>query len=315
MVIPSNRGSGRLRARQVERILSGEEPRDSTGAFLAAMVQDLRDVSRAEVPSGVAARHLLKMRLATEMGEGGPGPLPELDEPELPPVRPLERRRPAVAALGLAAAMVMMVGIAASISGPRSAGTRAGSIITSEVPDRSTGDRAGGFERFITNNPPTTDVGCGTTRLSALAVSLTGEVAPVLSQWPAVCPSSSGPVQPNVQSNGGAVVDRSLSTVVAGALDGGSSGSRTGVQVGGGGGSGGGDAGSGTDGGSGNNPGPGGDSGGGQDPVGGGTGGTTDPGATAKGNANGHDKNRGKGGDGPGASDHKEKGSGKKAGH
>lgn len=315
MVIRPSRGSGRLRARQVERILSGANARDPVGAFLADLVQDLRDVSGAEVPSSVAARHLQKMRMATEMGVGGPGPLPELEEPELPPVHTLERRRPAVA-VGLAAAMVVMVGIAASITGSRTAGTRAGSIVTGEVPPRSAQHRTGAVERFIASGPQTADLpGCGTMRLSALAVSLTSEVAPVLSQWPEVCPSSSGPARPKVaQPNGGAAVDQPLTTVVAGALHGANSGSRSGVEVGGGQGSSGGDTGSGTDGGSGNNPGSGGNSGGGEDPVGGGAGGTTEPGAKAKGNGDGHDKHRGKGGDGPRASDD-QKGSGKKAGH
>ena len=150
-VFPStNRASGRLRAKQVERILSGDEARDPVGAFLAEMVQDLRDVARAEVPSGVAARHLLKMRMATEMGEGGPEPLLDVEEAAIPPPRPLERRRRTVAALGLAAAMVVMVGVAASITGPRTGGTRAGGILRSDVP-RLPQDGPGRVDRFVRN--------------------------------------------------------------------------------------------------------------------------------------------------------------------
>lgn len=151
MVIPSmNRGRGRFRPKQVERILSGEEVRDSVGAFLAAMVQDLRDVSRAEVPSSIAARHLLKMRMATEMDAVGPEPLLDEEEPALPPPRPLERRQRKVAAVGIAAAMVVMVGVAASITGPPSGGTRAGGV-RSDVPTRMSPEGPGRFDQFVTN--------------------------------------------------------------------------------------------------------------------------------------------------------------------
>ncbi|HEX2069867.1 MAG TPA: hypothetical protein VHH54_06655, partial [Actinomycetota bacterium] len=146
-----NSGRGRFRAKQIERILSGEEVRDPVGVFLAALVQDLRDVSRAEVPSSVAARHLLKMRMATEMDVGDPEPLLDEEEPSLPPPIPLERRRRAVAAVGIAAAMVVMVGVAASITGPRSGGTRAGGVLRTDVPSRPSPDGPGRFDQFVTN--------------------------------------------------------------------------------------------------------------------------------------------------------------------
>jgi hypothetical protein len=212
-VIPSmNRSFGRFRPKQVERILSGEEVRDPVGAFLAAMVQDLRDVSRAEVPSSVAARHLLKMRMATEMDEGDPEPLLDVEEPAVPPARPLERRRPAVAALGLAAAMVVMVGLAASITGPPPGGTRSGGILR-DVPPQLSPEGPGRFDQFVTNEA----------RSSAS------------SREPGQLPSGG-----STGTDGGTSSDQP-----AGVIDGQGSGQPSGGGTGGGDGSGGGDSGSG----------------------------------------------------------------------
>jgi hypothetical protein len=312
-VVPSkSRGSGPLRAKQVERILSGDEPRDHVSAFLTAMIQDLRDLSRAEIPSSVAAQHLLKMRLATEMGEAGPEPLLEAEEPVLPPPRPLERRRPTVAALGLAAAMVVMIGIAASITLPRIAGTRAGGVVRSDVPPTVVENGPGGLDRSIANDLQTADVrGCGITRLSALSISLASEVAPVLPQWPPLCPSSLRDVNPqSVITSRGPAAGQPLATVVtgvisAGAIDGSNSMTRSGDGPGGPRGSVGADTRSGTGTGSGNNPGSGGGSGSGENPAGGGTGGTTDPRPNAKWHGKGRDDGGGHGGDdGPRTSGH-----------
>ena len=226
-VIPSmNRGSGRFRSKQVDRILSGDEVRDPAGAFLAALIQDLRDVSRAEVPSNVAARHLQKMRMATEMGEGGPEPLLDEEEPALPPPRPLERRRPAIAALGLAAAVVVMLGVAASFSGPRTGGTRAGGVIRSDVPPMVQ-DPPGRFDRFVTNE--------------ARRVASTRE--------PSQPPSGGSTGTDGVTS----------SEQPAGVIGGQGSGQPSGGGTGGGGGSGGGDSGSGDEPQTGGGPGSGGD--------------------------------------------------------
>jgi hypothetical protein len=300
VVRSKGRGSGRFRARQAERILSGDEPRDHVSAFLTAMIQDLRDVSRAEIPSSVAARHLLRMRLAREMSAAGPEPFLEEEEPVLPPPRPRERR-PTVAALGVAAAMVVMIGIAASITLPRAAGTRAGGVVRSHVPPVvETGP--GGLDRFIPDDHQSAEVrGCGITRLTALAVSLTSEVAPVLPQWPPLCPSSVRDVNPqSVKTARGPAAGQPPATVVtgaisAGAIDGSSSMIRSGAGPGGPRGSGGG-------------------SGSGENRAGGGTGNTTDPGPNATGHSKGRDNGGGHGGDdGLRASGYVEKGSGKKA--
>ncbi len=284
MLIPSmNRGSGRFRARQVERILSGDEARGPVGVFLAEMVQDLRDVSHAEVPSSVAARHLLKMRMATELGMGDPEPLLDVEEPALPPARPLERRRRTVAALGLAAAMVVMVGVAASITGPGNGGTRAGGIVRRDVPPLLQDD-PGRFDRFVTNearrSASTRDPG------QSPSGGSTGPAGGASSEQPAGVIGGQGSAQPVGSGTGG----------------GGSSG---------GGGSGGGGSG-GADSGSGEQPQSGGGSGSGGDVVGRGTGGDN-PGQkdTTR------DKGRGKGGGksrGDGAGGSGDKGSSKKGG-
>jgi hypothetical protein len=273
MVIPSkNRGSGRFRARQVERILSGDEARDPVGAFLAEMVQDLRDVSRAEVPSSVAARHLLKMRMATEMGEGGPEPLLDVEEPALPPARPLERRRRTVAALGLAAAMVVMVGVAASITGPRDGGTRAGGIVRNDVPPLQ--DDPGRFDRFVTNEAR----------------------------------SSASTREPDQSPSGGSTgpAGGASSGQPAGVIDGQGSPQPAGSGTGGGGGSGGANTGSGDE------PGSGGGSGSGGDVGGRGKGGDANRGPKDKGDGKGRGKGGGKSGDRAQAGGETEKGSSKK---
>jgi hypothetical protein len=225
-VIPSmNRGFGRFRPKQVERILSGEEVRDPVGAFLAAMVQDLRDVSRAEVPSSVAARHLLKMRMATEMDEGDPEPLLDVEEPALPPARPLERRRPAVAVIGLAAAVVVMLGVAASISGPPTGGTRAGGVV-SDVPPQLAPEGPGRFDQFATNEARSS----ASSRESSQSPSggSTGTVGGTPSDQPAGVTAGQGSGQPSGGGGGG-----------GGGSGGGGSGSGEQPQSGGGSGSGG----------------------------------------------------------------------------
>ncbi len=277
MVIPSrSRGSGRLRARQVERILSGDDPRDHVSAFLAAMVQDLRDVSRTEVPSSVAARHLLKMRLATEMGEGGPEPLRDAEERELLPPQSLERRRSRITAVGIAAAMVVMVGVAATLTGPpENAGTRAGDV-RSGVPPRLSKDGPGRFDRFVTNEA----------RRAA---------------------STRGPSQPPVGSTGTAGGASSEQPASAGAIDSQGPAQRSGDEPAGGGGSGGADTGSADEPGSGGGSGSVGNVGGRE------TGGDADQGPKSNAHGNGRGKGEGKSrGDRAQASGHKEKGSSKR---
>jgi len=240
------------------------------------MVQDLRDVSRAEVPSSVAARHLLKMRMATEMDVGDPEPLLDVEEPALPPPRPLERRRRTIAAVGIAAAMVVMVGLAASITGPGSGGTRAGGVLRSDVPSRPSPEGPGRFDQFVTNE--------------ARSSASTREPAQ---------PPSGG----STGTGGGTSSDQP-----AGVISGQVSGQSSGGGTSGGGGSGG----SGGDSGSGEQPQSGGGSGSGGDVVGRGSGGDN-PGQ--KDNPPGKDRRKGGGksrGDGAGGSG--DKGSSKKGG-
>ncbi|MDP8955616.1 MAG: hypothetical protein M3N24_01455 [Actinomycetota bacterium] len=273
-----------MRTKQIERVLSGDESRDDVLAFLSAMVQDLRDVARAEIPSGVAARHLLKMRLATEMGEVGPQPLLEAEEPALPPPQPLERRRSRITAAGIAAAMVLMVGVAATITeSPENAGTRAEGIVGSDVP-RLSPEGPGRFDQFATNEARRAVAStAGRGRNSSAGGALTVDGA------------SSG--QPVVSVVGGAAT--------AGASDGGGSAQISGDETRGGGGSGGDDSGSQEQSSSGG-------SSSGGNVTGPGTGGDGDLGSKAKaranGRGNGEEKSRA---DRAGGSE-KGKGSGKK---
>ena len=319
---------GKLRAKQVERILSGDEPRDNVGAFLASLVQDLRDVSKAEVPSSVAARHLLKMRLATETFQGGPEPVLEAEETVLPPPSPLERRRPRTAALGLAAALMLGVVMASAIARPPDATTRAGRGGGTQVPPRQFVTGESPLDRMASDGAPTTVVqGCGMVTPSVLALSRAQEMGSFLTQAPETCPPSGRPAQRrsgDTTGRTGAAADQALTSAVtgtasAGAINAGSppQGAR-GDKATDGGGSGGERTGSSPDTGSADNP------------TGGGTDGTTEPGKSetrgggSGGNGGGDGGGRGGGksgggsggsqdrGDGPQASAKKSKGKGDK---
>ena len=300
-----------MRARQVERILSGDEPRDDVSAFIGSLVHDLQDVSRAEVPSSVAAPHLLKMRRAAETD--GPAPLLDADEVVLLPVAE-ERRRPRLAALGVAAAMIVAVGVAAVLAPGGGGGpNRSEGVVRSDAPPRVSVARGRSADLFTTSDTSVSVQRCGILPVSALTVSLANEVAPILPQWPVPCAASAPrvhrtPVDASPGSTGVAA-DQPLTAVVSGTAparttdrQGSAQGSyEKATDIGGGGG----ETGTRTDTASGRNP------------SGSGTGSADEPG---KAEAKGRDSRSGRGvgnggrGDGPQSSGHKAKG-GKKAGH
>lgn len=177
------------RAKDFDRLLSGTPPRDQRGEFLGALVQDLREASASGAPETVAARHLEKMRsVASSAAAVGPQPILEGafgDEDFLPPLR-----RGAARLVGIAAAAcVLLLGGLAMVGLPQGRGVRSAPVVPGAISLRlpaADGTSVGQF--LFSPAGPRSVAGCAVGQAPwELPISLSGEVAPVVSARPASC--------------------------------------------------------------------------------------------------------------------------------